>query len=87
MDLINKSNNYPTVKKLYTMHAISSNLKAMKDILYTTIRINEAISLVHVRALGSVHYLYPGLVPKRNGLGKPFFCSVKGWVISFLKKA
>ncbi len=36
--------------------------------------------------LGSVHYLYPGLVPKRNGLGKPFFWSVKGWVISFLKK-
>ncbi len=37
--------------------------------------------------LGSVHYLYPGLVLKRNGLGKPFFWSVKGWVISFLKKA
>ena len=36
--------------------------------------------------LGSVHYLYPGLVPKRNGLGKPFFWSVKGWVISFLGK-
>ena len=38
-------------------------------------------------SLGSVHYLYPGLVPKRNGLGKPFFWSVKGLVISFLKKA
>ncbi len=37
--------------------------------------------------LGSVHYLYPGLVPKGNGLGKPFFWSVKGWVISVLKKA
>ncbi len=34
-----------------------------------------------------MHYLYPGLVPKRNGLGKPFFWSVNGWVISFLKKA
>ncbi len=38
-------------------------------------------------SLGSVHYLYPGLVPKRNGLDKPFFWSVKGWVISFLEKA
>ncbi len=36
--------------------------------------------------LGSVHYLYLGLVPKRNGLVKPFFWSVKGWVISVLKK-
>ena len=33
--------------------------------------------------LGSVHYLYPGLVPKRNGLGKPFFWGMKGWVNIF----
>jgi hypothetical protein len=37
--------------------------------------------------LGRVHYLYPGLVPKRNGLGKPFFCRMKGWVNIFLNKA
>jgi hypothetical protein len=28
--------------------------------------------------------LYPGLVPKRNGLGKPFFWGIKSWVITFL---
>ena len=39
--------------------------------LYTTVR------------LGSVHYLYPGLVPKRNGLGKTFFWGMKGWVNIF----
>ncbi len=45
------------------------------------------VDVVGKKLLGSVHYLYPGLVPKRNGLGKPFFWSVKGWVISVLKKA
>ncbi len=45
------------------------------------------IILLFNMILGSVHYLYPGLVPKRNRLGKPFFYSVKGWVISFLNKA
>lgn len=38
------------------------------------------------RGLGSVHYFYPGLVLKRNGLSKPFFCGIKGLVINFLNK-
>ena len=49
----------------------------------TAKKVRLYIALTFRPFLGSVHYLYPGLVPKRNRLGKPFFWGMKGWVNIF----
>jgi hypothetical protein len=58
----------------------------IKDRVKSTGSFIQALTVLPVMYtyLGTVHYLYPGLVPKRYGLGNQVFDQLMGWVKQFM---
>ena len=68
----------------YIWKIFQNVLKVLFKDIYLLIEVHLYVFDIYAFfGLGSVHYLYPRLVPKRNGLGKPFFWGMKGWVNIF----